>query len=69
MSSTTETIREKIHALADQMPAHATWDDVLEEIRFLKAVDTGITAAERGAFASEEDVKTAFKQWGVEVEG
>lgn len=69
MSATAETIRGKVHALADQLPAQASWDDVLEEVRFLKAVDEGIAAAERGDFASEEEVRAAFRQRGVKVAG
>ncbi len=68
MNAATKTIRDKVHALADQLPANATWDDVLEEVRLRGAVEAGIVAAERGEFATDQEVKAAFSQWGVTVE-
>lgn len=67
MSASVETIREKVRELAEQLPADATWDDVIEEARFRRAVETGIKAADRGAFASDDEVRAAFKKWGVKA--
>jgi len=67
MPANTTTLRQQIHELADQLPANATWDDVIEEARFRKAVETGIAAADRGAFATNEEVDTAFAKWGVKT--
>jgi len=61
------TLRQQLHELADQLPANATWDDVIEEARFRKAVETGIAAADRGAFATNEEVETAFAKWSVNI--
>lgn len=69
MATTTETIRDKVRHLADKLPQDATWDEVIEEVRFRRAVEIGIAAADHDAFASEEEVKAAFKKWGVNVEG
>jgi hypothetical protein len=33
MSQSTATIRDKVHAIADELPADASWDDVIEEAR------------------------------------
>ena len=67
MSRSTATIRDKVHAIADELPADASWDDVIEEARFRKAVESGIAAAERGSFATEDEVRNAFARWGVKV--
>lgn len=67
MATTADTIRKKVHELADQLPPDATWEDVIEEARFRKAVEAGLAAADRGAFASDEDVQRAFAKWGVEI--
>ena len=61
----TQTIREKVHALAENLPADASWDDVIEEARFRRAVELGNAAADRGAFASDEEVRDAFARWDV----
>ena len=67
MSEASQTIRQKVHALAEQLPADASWDDVIEEARFRRAIELGIAAADRGAFATDDDVRSAFAQWGVKV--
>lgn len=67
MATTTATLRQKLHELADQLPGDATWDDVIEEARFRRAVEAGIAAADRGAFASDAEVREAFGKWGVKA--
>lgn len=67
MSTPANTIQQKVHELADQLPANATWEDVIEEARYRRAVETGIAAADRAAFASDEDVRSVFAKWGVKA--
>ncbi len=67
MSTTAKGIQQKVHELAEQLPEDATWEDVIEEARFRRAVDAGIAAADRGAFASESEVRAAFAKWGMKV--
>ncbi len=67
MSEASQTIQQKVHALAEELPSDASWDDVLEEVRFRKAVEMGIAAADRGAFASDEEVRRVFVRWGAKV--
>ncbi len=61
-------LKETLHILAEELPDNATWDDVLEEVRFRRAVETGIRAADRGDFASANEVREAFGSWGVNIE-
>jgi hypothetical protein len=65
MSEPKQTMRQKIHALAEELPSDASWDDVIEEARFRKAVEVGIAAANRRSFATDEEVRNAFSRWGV----
>jgi len=67
MSTSAKGIRQQVHDLAEQLPEDATWDDVIEEVRFRRAVEAGIAAADRDAFASETEVQAAFAKWGVKV--
>ena len=67
MNASANDIRKRLHELADQLPADATWDDVIEEARFRRAVEAGIAAADRGGFASDEEVGASFSNWGVKV--
>jgi predicted transcriptional regulator len=66
-TNTAPTFKQQAHALVDQLPDTATWDDMIEEARFRKAVEEGIAAANRGEFAKDEDVHSAFARWGVKT--
>ena len=67
MTITAGVIQKEVRKLAAQLPSNATWDDVIEEARFRKAVETGLAAAKRGAFATDQEVRAAFSKWGVKV--
>jgi len=68
MSASAESIREKVHHLADELPGEATWKDVLYEAYVRQEIETGLQEAERGEFASDTDVQSMFAQWGVQIE-
>lgn len=61
-------LSQQVHQIAEELPPEATWDDVIEQARFRKAVQEGIAAADRGEFASDEQVRRVFQKWGVDVE-
>ena len=61
-------LSQQVHQIADQLPPEATWDDVIEQARFRKAVQEGIAAADRGEFASDEQVRRVFRKWGVNAD-
>lgn len=68
MATAISTLKQAAHALIDQLPDTATWDDVIEEMRLRKAVEEGIAQAERGEFAQPAEVRAAFAKWGVKLE-
>jgi predicted transcriptional regulator len=59
------SVKHELRQLGETLPENATWDDVIEEARFRRAVEAGVCAADRGAFATDEEVRTAFARWGV----
>lgn len=61
------SVKQILHNLADELPENATWEDVIEEVRFRRAVETGIRAADRGDFASKEELRIAFARWNVNI--
>lgn len=65
MNAASRNIRQQLHELAEQLPADATWEDVIEEARYRRAVEAGIAAADRNAFASDDEVRAVFARWGV----
>lgn len=63
MDNRASTLKQRAHELIDHLPESATWDDVIEEARFRKAVEEGLEEADRGEFATEEEVRQAFARW------
>ena len=61
-------LREALHTLAEQLPEGATWQDVLYEAYVRQEIEAGLEEARRGEFATDEDLKSAFAKWGVQVE-
>lgn len=68
MANALPTLKQAAHALIDQLPDTATWDDVIEEMRFRKSVEDGIAQADRGEFAEPGEVRATFTKWGVKLE-
>lgn len=62
------SLKEALHALADQLPDDATWKDVAYEAYVRQEIEMGLGEARRGEFASEDEVKDTFAQWGVQIE-
>ena len=60
-------LNQQVHELADRLGPEATWDDVIEQARFRKAIQEGVAAADQGQFASEEEVRRVFAKWGVDA--
>ena len=67
MNDSNQTIHQKLHALAEELPPGGSWDDVIEEARFRKAVELGIAAADQEAFATDEEVRNTFARWGMKT--
>ena len=61
-------VKQIMQGLADDLPENATWDDVMEKVRFRRAVEMGICAADRGDFATQAELRRAFARWNVDIE-
>ena len=61
-------IREALHILAEQLPEDATWRDVAYEAYVRQEVEAGLKEIRQGELATDEEVKSAFAQWGVQIE-
>ena len=62
-------LKEILYTLADELPDNVTWDDVMEEVRFRRAIEIGARAADLGEFATKEEIRAAFARWGVNIAG
>lgn len=61
-------LKDALHTLADQLPEGATWKDVAYEAYVRQEIEAGLEEARRGEFATDDEVKSAFAKWGVQVE-
>ena len=61
-------IREALHNLADRLPEGATWKDVAYEAYVRQEIESGLEEARLGDFATDEEVRSAFAKWGVQIE-
>jgi len=68
MSTNISDIKQALHALADQLPDNATWKNVVYEAYVRQEIEAGLGEAQRGEFATPDDVQAAFAKWGVQVE-
>lgn len=60
MNTAAETIRQKVHELADQLPPGATWEDVRYQIEFRASVERGLNESEAGRTIPHEDILKEF---------
>lgn len=62
MNTDSETIREKILHLADQLPADATWEDVMYQLAMHRSIEQGLMESEAGRLVPHEDI---LKEFGI----
>jgi hypothetical protein len=52
--------KEQAHKLVDQMPAQATWDDLMREIYVRQVVEQGLTDSKAGRTKSVNEVRAKY---------
>jgi predicted transcriptional regulator len=63
MSVDTPPLKQQAHALIDNLPESATWDDVAYEAELRASIETGLADSDAGRVITVEDV---MKEFGVE---
>jgi predicted transcriptional regulator len=63
MSANTPPLKQQAHALIDNLPESATWDDVAYEAELRGSIEHGLADAEAGRVIAVEDL---MKEFGVE---
>ena len=56
----TPTTKDRIRALADQLPAEATMKDAIEQLIFLAKIDRGLAEADAGKLVDHDEVAREF---------
>lgn len=62
MTPTLPAIKDQLLALAENLPARATWDDVLYEVYVRQSIEQGVADVAAGRTIPVEEVKEYLKQ-------
>ncbi len=54
------TVKQKVLEALEQLPADASFDDVMEQIYFLSKIERGLEQLDRGEVVSHDEVKRRF---------
>jgi predicted transcriptional regulator len=57
------TVREEAHKLVDQLPAEASWDDLMYQIYVRKKIEAGRQAIAEGRFFTQEEAEKRMARW------
>lgn len=60
----TANLRQKVHELADQLPADASWDDVVYQAALRRSIETGLAQADAGLLIPVEEL---LKEYGLDA--
>ena len=52
--------KEDAHKMIDQLPAHATWDDLMHEIYVREAIERGLSDSEAGRVKNVAEVRAKY---------
>jgi predicted transcriptional regulator len=53
-------VKEEAKKLIDNLPDHATWEDIMYEFYVKKKIEVALKAVEEGRVVSHEEVKKRF---------
>lgn len=53
-------VKEEAHQLVDQLPANATWDDLMHEIYVREAIEQGLEDSEAGNTRVVSEVRKKY---------
>jgi hypothetical protein len=52
--------KDEAHKLIDQMPANATWDDLMHEIYVREAIERGLADSKAGRIKNVNDIRAKY---------
>ncbi len=56
----TESIKQKVHQLLDNLPESATWDDLMYRIYVRQSIEGGIKDSDQGRTVDVKEVRKKF---------
>ncbi|WP_273023961.1 hypothetical protein [Rheinheimera sp.] len=52
--------KDEAHKLIDQLPANATWEDLMEQIYVRQAIEQGLSDSEQGKLQSVQELRKKY---------
>lgn len=52
--------KDEAHKLIDQLPADATWEDLMEQIYLRQAIEQGLSDSEQGKLQSVQEIRRKY---------
>ncbi|HEY9043530.1 MAG TPA: hypothetical protein VIN66_15205 [Rheinheimera sp.] len=52
--------KDEAHKLIDQLPANATWEDLMEQIYVRQAIEQGLSDSEQGKLQSVQEIRKKY---------
>ncbi|WP_372627909.1 hypothetical protein [Arsukibacterium sp.] len=52
--------KDSAHKPIDQLPADATWDDLMEQIYVRQAIENGLSDSEQGKLQSVQEIRKKY---------
>ena len=54
-------VKEDAHRIVEQLPANATWDDLMHEIYVREAIEKGLSDSKAGRTKDVKEVRRKYK--------
>ena len=52
--------KDEAHKLIDQLPADATWEDLMEQIYLRQAIEQGLSDSEQGKLQTVQEIRKKY---------
>ncbi len=53
-------VKQEIRRIAEELPDDATWDDVMERVYVIQAIEAGLKASSEGRRRTVEEVRKSY---------
>ncbi len=53
-------VKQEIRRIAEELPDDATWDDVMEQVYVIQAIEAGLKASKEERRRTVEDVRKSY---------
>jgi len=53
-------VKQEVRRIAEELPDDATWDDVMEQVYVIQAIEAGLKASKEGRRRTVEEVRKSY---------